>query len=206
VCSSDLDPNLKEAVEHVVDRKIKAAFEKIDLNIVQASRKSHGTVTETINQFLELSEEQRKSTIILTPANEDRERVNKNISAALFKERTQNQLLCPDDKSNIYENKNLTEAAKTRAYNYKKEEVLLFSKDRNYLGIKRNDYLKVTKIDIEKNQITAKNDKGKEITFDPIKLKGKSEKIHYETFVNKERIFKEGDKVAFMRSIKNQLR
>ena len=85
---------------------------------------------------------------------------------------------------------------KTRVYNYEKDEVLLFSKDRNYLGIKRNEYLKVTKIDIENNRLTAKNDKGKEITFNPIQVKGGAEKIHYETFVNKERIFKEGDSLV----------
>ena len=98
------DPNLKEAVEHTIDRKIAEAFKKIDLSIVQASGKG-ATVDETIKIFCKLKEEERKSTMILTPANEDRQAVNGAISQILFEERNKNPLLCPDDKSEIYENK-----------------------------------------------------------------------------------------------------
>jgi preprotein translocase subunit YajC len=153
--------------------------------------------------------------MILTPANETRESVNSLVSYLLYEERKKESqttkvkevvfkiksALNQNYFQNIYHNKNLTEAEKTRAYRFKVGDVLLFSKDRDFLKVAKNDYCQITKIDNATNLITIKTGAKTTQTFNPINIKGKSEKIHFEVFEERERIFRVNDKVAFTRSI-----
>jgi ATP-dependent exoDNAse (exonuclease V) alpha subunit len=132
--------------------------------------------------------------------------VNKQISSSLFDERTkQNSDQIQDKNSDflqaIYQNKNLTEAEKTRSYRFRAGDVILFSKDRKYIGAKKNSYHEVVKIDPTTNLITIKTGLLTTQSFNPINLKGKAEKNYFEAFEKSERIFHVGDKVAFSRSI-----
>jgi hypothetical protein len=149
---------------------------------------------------MELSQASRNNSIILTPANETREEVNNEISRLIHEERKQ-QTQNKEHVQEIYQNKNLSEAEKTRAYRFKEGDIILFSKDRNFIGVKRNTYCQVTKIDAKENLVTIKTGLFTTQTFNPIKLKGKAAKNYFEVFSKTERIFREGDRVAFNRSI-----
>ena len=222
------NPNLKAAVYSTINRKIAQAFKQIEYDVIVANEANHKTnhklghknlsgeelktsLTDlAVKQFMILPSEIRQQTIILTPANETRQEVNAQISDLIFKERQQQNLEQKEQQNQtqnlnkpqeIYQNKNLTEAEKTRAYRFQVGNVLLFAKDRNYIGVKKNSYHQITKIDTKTNLITIKTGLFTSKTFNPISLKGKDEKIYFEAFKKAERIFRVGDKIAFSRSI-----
>ncbi len=193
--------NLKSAVYDLIDHKVKATFDKLDLDIKEV--KEEKVVKTTIAEFLKLTPEQQSKTLILTPANETREKVNEIISNKLFnsrKNQNDNSNNKNDGIQNIYNNKNLTEIQKTKTYNYETDDVILFNKN---LNIKKNQYCQVIGIDHSKNQITVRDSKSKEITFNPLLLKGKATNSSFEIFNIKEKIFRVGDKIAFNKAINN---
>jgi conjugative relaxase-like TrwC/TraI family protein len=188
--------NLKAAVYSVIKRDIGKAFKELEGSVIEAEDVAHASV----EQFMAKSPDHRKDTIVLTPANETRERVNKEISKFLYAERVKEER-SKEYSHEIYKNKNLSEADKTRAYRFRAGDVVHFSKDRDFIGVKRNAYCEVTKIDTQENLITIKTGLLSTETFNPIKLKGKAEKNYFEVFEKEHRVFYEGDKVAFNRSI-----
>ncbi len=204
--------NLKAAVYETIDGNIRQAFQQIHYDIVEPEAPVDH---EAVAQFMAMPQAMRAKTMILTPANETRESVNSLISDLLFKERKQQSqehliketvfriksALNPDFSEEIYHNRNLTEAEKTRAYRFQVGDVLLFSKDRDFLKVSKNDYCQITKIDNKANLITIQTGAKTTQTFNPIDIKGKAEKIYFEVFEERERIFRVEDKVAFTRSI-----
>jgi len=193
---------LKTAVYSTINRKIDKAFQELAYDIVVTK----SVTNKAASQFMEMSDEMRKATMILAPANEIREDVNKQIADLLYKERIQQSpTQIHDQNSNytqeIYQNKNLTEAEKTRSYRFQAGDVLFFSKDRKYIGVKKGAYHEVVKVEPERNLITIKTGLLTTKTFNPIGLKGKAEKIYFEVFEKSERIFRVEDKIAFSRSI-----
>lgn len=188
--------NLKSAVYSVIKRQVEKAFKQLDANIIETK----DVTREAVKQFMSGSAEKRSETIILTPANETRERVNKEISQLLYEERIKEER-SKEYLHEIYKNKNLTEAEKTRAYRLKAGDVISFLKNRDFIGVKKGDYCEVTKIDTKENLITIKTGIFSTETFNPIKLKGKAEKNYFEVFEKEKRVLYEGDKIAFSRSI-----
>lgn len=185
--------NLKSAIYDTINQDIAKAFEKIEINIKETREE---IISKVVAEFMLLSAAQRKSTLIIAPANEDRIKINQMISDSLNQARTNHQ------PHIIYENTNLTEPQKTRSQNFEKGNILLFNKNRDYLNIKKNDYCQIINIETKTNQLVVKNLANNKMTaFNPDKIKGKSDKIYFEVFAPKSRNFKEGDKVAFTRSI-----
>jgi conjugative relaxase-like TrwC/TraI family protein len=190
------NPQLKSAVYSTIKRDIEKAFKEIEYDVFETK----DVANLAVKKFMELSQASRNNSIILTPANETREEVNNEISRLIHEERKQ-QTQNKEHVQEIYQNKNLSEAEKTRAYRFKEGDIILFSKDRNFIGVKRNTYCQVTKIDAKENLVTIKTGLFTTQTFNPIKLKGKAAKNYFEVFSKTERIFREGDRVAFNRSI-----
>jgi len=197
------NPQLKAAVKSTINRKIDQAFKEIEYDVIVTK---DSLAKMAVAQLIAMSTEERQGTMILTPANETREEVNKQISELLNEERKEQKLIQSEDKNlkhlqEIYQNKNLTEAEKTRDYRFKAGDILFFSKDRKYIGAKKGEYHEVANIDPKSNLITIKTGLLATKTFNPINVKGKAEKIYFEVFEKSERIFHTNDKVAFSRTI-----
>ncbi|MES2676887.1 MAG: MobF family relaxase [Pseudomonadota bacterium] len=187
--------NLKSAVYDAINYDIAKAFDKIEINIKETREE---IISKVIKEFMLLSEAQRKSTLIIAPANEDRIKINQMISDSL------NQARINQQPHTIYENTNLTEQQKTRTAHFEKGNILLFNKNRDYLNIKKNDYCQIINIEAKTNQLIVKNLTTEKLTaFNPKQIKGKADKIYFEVFAKKSRNFKEGDKIAFTRSIED---
>jgi phage/plasmid primase-like uncharacterized protein len=231
---------LKGAVYNSIKGDIKAAFNQIKISELNEKDESKSEankrlITEMVDYFLSLDLNKRENTLIITPDNQSRQLANDLISNALYKQRqdqhrpkqsTQNQLqkilsnnkISQSQIYNIYQNKNLSEAAKTRSYNFNQGDIIFFTKDRGPIGVKKNEYYKVNNTSTEQNLITitkltenigVDGILGKifksnlsQITFNPEKLKGKSTKASFEVFKEESRIFKSGDIVTFRRGIK----
>jgi conjugative relaxase-like TrwC/TraI family protein len=150
--------NLKSAVYDTIDRKIQSTFDKLKLNVREV--KEENVIKETIAQFLKLDQAQRSKTLILTPANDTREKVNNIISGELAKERNVQDfktLTNNEELQEIYINKNLTESQKTKAYSYEVGDVILFNKNREGLNVKKNQYWKRQQNYHQKFQESGKN-------------------------------------------------
>ena len=192
------NPDLKNAVYATIKRDIDKAFNAISHDIFQSEN-----VTEmAVKKFMELSNEERKQTIILAPANQSRDEINGLVSNLIYQERLDKSAI-NSAEFDILKNKKLTEAEKSRAYRFQKGDIILFAKNRDYIGIKKNDYCEVVNIDIKNNLLTILNKKNQELQFDPNKLRGKASKNYFEVFNNEKRIFHEGDKICFNRNIPN---
>jgi conjugative relaxase-like TrwC/TraI family protein len=193
--------NLKKAVYDTINSNIKHAFEKIDFNIREV--KEEKIINQAVEEFLKLNHEQRAKTLILTPANETREKVNDIISNKLAQERNNQNV--KEDSQIIFTNKNLTQTQKTKAYHYEVGDIVLFNKNKEGLDVKKNQYCQITKIDSKSNLIFIKNKKNQEVSFNPENLKGKAKQLHLEVFSVQNKIFRIGDKIAFNKAI-NKLR
>jgi conjugative relaxase-like TrwC/TraI family protein len=193
--------NLKKAVYETINRNIAQTFKKIDLNVREV--KEEKVVKTAIAEFLKLNSEQRSKTLILTPANETRQKVNEIISNKLAEERSDKNN--KEESQTIYVNKNLTESQKTKSYNYEVGDVILFNKNREGLNVRKNQYCLITGVNSKENLITIKNNKNQEISFNPQSLKGKAKQLHLEVFSVENKIFRIGDKIAFNKAI-NKLR
>lgn len=214
--------NIKSAVSNIINSKVEKAFEKLDSNIVEVTRgnrkeESIEEFNERIQKvvaghFIALSQSKRNDTMILVSANESKDGINDIISKELFAERKEKSKNAKGFE--IYQNRNLTEAEKTRAYKYNKSSVILMNK--NYSSdLKRGEYYQVIKISKEDNMLTVqkidqsligiikqKFNKNHDIVFNPAKLEDKQGKLPFEVFKgNIDRIFKKGDRIAFNRSI-----
>lgn len=188
--------NLKAAVWAIIKKDPAKTFSLLKEDIIE----NKDVVRTSVEQFMAKSANERKETIVLTPANETREKVNQEISKLLYEERIKDQK-SKEYSHEIYRNKNLSEADKTRVYRFKSGDVIHFSKDREFIGVKRNSYHEVVKIDAKENLVTIRTGLFSTETFDPIKLKGKSDRNYFEVYEKHQRVFYEGDKIAFNRSI-----
>jgi len=191
------DLNLKKAVYETINRNIPETFKKIACGIKEV--KEEKVIQTAIKEFLKLNSDQRSKTLILTPANETRQKVNEIISSKLSEERSANNK--EGETQTIYANKNLTEIQKTKSYNYEVGDVILFNKNREGLNVKKNQYCQVVGINSKENSITIKNNKNQEISFNPQNLKGKSKQLHLEVFNIENKIFRIGDKIAFNKAV-----
>jgi len=190
------NPDLKSAVYATIKRDIDKAFEAISYDIHQ----SENVAELAVKKFMEFSEANRKETIILAPSNQAREVINHQVSKSIYQERTDN-IKINSAEFEILKNKKLTEAEKTRAYRFQIGDVILFAKNRDYIGIRKNDYCEIVNIDNKNNLISIATKSNAQIAFDPLKLKGKASKCYYEVFTKEKRIFHEGDKISFNRNM-----
>ena len=196
------DDNLKQAVYSTINQDIKTSFEKINFDVHQV--KEENIINTVIDQFLKLSPSEKEKTLILTPANETRQRVNEIISNTLIEGRKNpNELKNTNLKQNILINKSLTESQKLKTYAYEAGDIILFGKKHDSLNIKKGQYCQVTKVNSRENQITIKNAKNQEISFNPSAIRGKAKQINYEVYNSQERVFRVGDKIAFNKAINN---
>ncbi len=191
--------NLKSAVYSVIKKQIPAAFKHINHDIIEITDKDKETTEGiAVKTFMAMSDSERKETIILSPANEARDLINAAVSSLIYDERLS---VSNKEKDHVvYQSKNLSEAEKTRAYMFKAGDKVLFLKNKTHMGIAKDSYCEVVKIDPKENLITIKTGAVSTVTFNPIKLKGKSNKNYFEVFGSVKRIFHEGDKVSYNRS------
>jgi conjugative relaxase-like TrwC/TraI family protein len=176
------DKILIQAVYAATKGNIKRSFAQLDKSIIEVKDregKDEPVLRRQIiaDSYLSMSTENRAKTLVISPANEDRLDINQYIRNGLEKENTlQGKNL---ETTNLV-NKHLTNEARKQAYNYQEDNIVRFNRAYKSLGIKKNDYAKVTKIDERKNEISLQIRKGKTITWNPEKQGGKNTEVYYE--------------------------
>lgn len=181
------EPHLRQVVEQLSAKQVREA-----VNNLQAQ----GRVIEVTDERERLQAiaaayvAQASGTLVISPANKERVAINTMIHRRLQKE----HVISPQDHSTrVYVNRQeMTGAERAFAQAYVPgEDIIRYSTKSKVHGVKAGDYGRVTAVDQAANTITVQLESGREITYDPKRLKGVN--VYKET----ERKFTEGDRVQF---------
>ena len=156
------DPNLRRAVEHTIHREHDRAIALLEPRITEIpdrAERIHGIA----RAFLELSDAERRKTLVITPSNADRHKLNQLTRAGLQK---QGVLSARQLDTTILVGRDLTKAAARDPAQYRAGDVIRFGRsgDRR---IDRGAYLSVLSADPSSPTLRLRAADGREIDWKP---------------------------------------
>jgi conjugative relaxase-like TrwC/TraI family protein len=189
------DAQLLQAVHHSITGDIQAALKKIGNHVSEIENKDR-RLEQLAKHYLALSPEKRETALVLTPANEDRARVNTMIRNGL---KQTGYLQGSASEQTVLINKGLTRAERMQAHHYAIGNVVRFNKNFTSLQIKSGDYLEVTHIDTKTNAVSLKSNDSKTIQWQPDKIAAKREGA-IEVYQKEQRDIRVGDTLRWQRN------
>ena len=193
------DPKLLEAVHKTIKGDIRAALDKIGDKVIEIENKEK-RIERLAHDYLAMSPEQRQRTLVLTPANEDRQKVNELIREGLKQEK----YLKGDERvTTTLVNRGFTQAERIHVDNYSIGDIVRFNKSYNSLGINNGDYLEVSTIDKNHNKIILKNSQGNLTDWQPDQIGGRRQGA-IEVYQQEQRGLMIGDTIQWQRNDKHQ--
>lgn len=192
------DVALKQAVYSATKGDVASAFEKINKSIIEVKDKNgqdEPVLRREImaNTYLSMDRKEQDKSLVLVPANEDRDSVNNTIRDGFIEDATLGKKTI--QTTNLV-NKNLTNEAKTKSYNYFKNNIVRFNRSYKKLGIDKGSYLKIKSINHDSNQITLSNSKGKDIVWNPKEVASSG----VELYTEQKRELREGETLFWRRA------
>lgn len=185
---------LKEAIHDAIDNKIKDSFEKIDITEV---KNKQTRLQKVVDEYLSYSVEGRTRTLVLVPANDDRDVVNKGIREGLKKE---GLLQGTEMQTSTLISRNFSKTYQSMVSNYSINDIIRFNKANDRLNIKAGDYYSVERINKNRNElILIQSENGRMIRWNPEKwdhTKGSIEVYHLQ-----DRALMAGDKIRWLRNV-----
>lgn len=153
-----------KAVDDKDSPYIKEALNKVGSNFILAE--SASLAEKAATKWLSLSQTERENTLITAPGHNIRKEINNLVVKALVKE----GVLVGTEKIMIkLENKNLTIAEKTKAFNYDKGDTILFNRNYKSLGLEKGKYYTIE--DTNKyNRIRVRDENNRSIYWNPNKV------------------------------------
>lgn len=185
------------AVKDSITGQAGAAFEKIK-NTVYEYDDSAERIDAVAKHYLSFSKEDRDNTFVLSPANEDRVKLNDVIRKGLINENSIQ--VNKSVNSSIFVKSNLTNVEKGRAIFYHPGDVIRFGRSNASLGIKSGEYIIVDRVDKKLGVVGFTNNKGKEVRWKPNKTilgKGRS---YIELYKKQKRELAKNDQVRWTRN------
>lgn len=165
---------LKSTVYDAINGDIKAAMSKLKDNIIEPSKSFENLIDRRIclanlaaNQWLSLSNEKRKTTLLTAPSHIIREAINNEIRQRL---RFEGELSGPSMILPTLSNKDLTYTQKMHSSNYETGDIVRFNRKYGSLGIDKDEQLSVK--EVKNNIVILKNEKGKLMGWQPDKIGG----------------------------------
>lgn len=146
-----------------------------------------------VRDYMKQTAEQREKSLVVVQSRAERESVNEKIRERM-KER--GELKGEAAKVATLEKRDMTVSEATKAASYRAGDELRFSSDLKSLGIKKDEYAKVIKIDAERNRLTIETRSGKQIELNPAQVK------RFETYERKEREIRVGERLTITRNEK----
>lgn len=165
--------NLRLAVEDATRHDMQSALKRLDANILEISDKNE-RLNKVIEDYLTLTPEKRKQTLVLTPANADRVTINSGIREGL-----KNEGFLKQDSIQIHNliRKDLTSAQTQFVNNFAEADIVRFNKNYRTLNIKKDEYYTVKQVDNEKKFLLLEGERGKSIKWYPEKIAGGREGV-----------------------------
>jgi ATP-dependent exoDNAse (exonuclease V) alpha subunit len=181
------DPELKRTVERLSAREISQALDSLE---------SRGRVIEIADEKQRLKAiakaycESPENTLVVSPANRDRVKINSLIHQRLQREGKISQ---DDHQMTVYVNRqDMTGTERTFANSYLPgEDIIRYNRASKVYQVEVGDYGRVTAANHEKNKITVSLKDGRELTYSPSRLSGVS------VYKEAQRDIAEGDRIQF---------
>jgi ATP-dependent exoDNAse (exonuclease V) alpha subunit len=180
------DPQLLQAVEHLAKNET-----AIGVSMLEAQGRVHqlADTQERIEAIAKSYVKQPDRAIIVSPDNASRRDINQAVRTEL----QSTGLLSKDDHSMriLTPRSELTAADRTWAARYQTGDILYYTRGSKHLDIERRSYAQVTAVDPRNNLLTVRKPDGKELSYDPSRLRGIT------AYQELERQFAVGERIQF---------
>lgn len=190
------DSFIKKSIDLIQNGKISEGFRYISLREESHKEKR---LQRIANEYLTYSQHGRKNTLVLVPANDDRLAVNQLIREGLKKE---GSLTGKEAHTEILLAKNLSYENTTRAIQYEIDDVIIFNKNYQQLGVSRGDKLFVAHIHKRKNMLVLQRECGKKLLLDLNKAK-KFKQNAFSVYKKEKRSLMVGDNIRWLKNFDN---
>jgi conjugative relaxase-like TrwC/TraI family protein len=138
-----------KAIENVANNKILESFKIHEQNIKGTTQ----FVSQAVKQYLSLSEQEQKNTILISPSREHRDKINNLVVKQLVEN---NKIGQQSYKLDILKAVELKQSDYGFTRNYKEENIIKFNKDYKSIGIKKGDILTIASTHQETNTLLFK--------------------------------------------------
>jgi len=183
---------------------------------------------KAVEAYLNQPISKRQNTLILTTNNKLKDQINEEISKAILEERRnqnankqhnqnilqkitttyQNFTTKQEQEKQILKAQNITKAQASQAFNYQRNQTIIFNKEVQKLAIKKDDQYHIINIDNNKNILflAKQNNITKTKEFDLNKLQeskeNKNTKLPFNLFNKQQAIFRSKDQIIFNKNLK----
>jgi conjugative relaxase-like TrwC/TraI family protein len=181
------DPDLKRAVELAAQGDTKQALEALDKRGRIAEISEPGKRYERIAADYLQAHEAGQRTLVVSPANVERQALNEKIRNTLI---DHGHISESGKAHTILVQRDLTDAQKKHANNYQQGDVLMFRRGAKSLGIKKGEYVRIEGIDSKAGGLNVTTAAGRH-TIHPEQWKS------FEAYRPEERELAAGDRVQF---------
>ena len=180
------EPELKKTVEALAQGDIRGAVTRLT-----EQHRIHEIVDQE-ERVKAVAEEYLKNpatSLVVSPDNPSRLEINRQIHLSL---QVQGKVNGTEHQAKILVNRHeLTGADRQWAARYEPGDVIRYTQGSSRIGVKAGEYAKVVQVRKEENRLTVRRENGKEITYDPKRLRGVN------VYQQEERAFSRGDRVQF---------
>jgi conjugative relaxase-like TrwC/TraI family protein len=181
------NPQLRHVAKRLAASQVKEAIDNLQQQgrIVQIADEGK-RLLQIANAYCERPE----NTLVISPANKERGRINALIHRQLQKD---GKVSIEDHPMMVYVNRqDMTGTERTFANAYvPNEDIIRYNRASKIYGFSVGDYARVTATNHEKNEITVQRSDGHEITYNPDRLSGVN------VYRESNRMFAEGDRIQF---------
>lgn len=182
-------PDLKEAVDLISSGQIKAGIDILsEHNRIYDLGSTEDKIDRVVNDYLALSPQQRKKTLILAGRNDEREEITSSIRSALKQE----GVLGKATDITQLKASSLTNAQLRYAHNFKLGDVVMSLRDYEKLKLKKGEFYSV--IAKDRDKITIKDKSGKSYQLDPSQFRRKA------VFIPNKLEIAEGDRLKWLKN------
>jgi ATP-dependent exoDNAse (exonuclease V) alpha subunit len=181
------DTQLRQVVKRLAAGQVKEAVDSLH---------KQGRIVEIADEGKRLLQiataycEKPENTLVISPANQERGRINALIHRQLQKD---GKVSLEDHQMMVYVNRqDMTGTERTFANSYvPDEDIIRYNRVSKVYGFSVGDYARVTATNHEKNEITVQSADGREVTYNPARLSGVN------VYRESHRTFSEGDRIQF---------
>ena len=146
-----------------------------------------------VRDYMQQTAEQRDKSLVVVQSRNERESVNDKIRSEM---QQRGELKGDAAKVGTLEKRDMTEIESRKASSYRTGDELRFSGELKSIGIAKDEYAKIVKVDTERNRLTVETRNGKQIEINPAQIK------RFETYERKERDVQVGEKLVVTRNEK----
>jgi conjugative relaxase-like TrwC/TraI family protein len=144
---------LKESVKDIIAGKYESSLKRISSDIVEIPNRDK-CLEAVVKEYFQQDRVGRKSSLVITSTNADRQSLNKTIRAELKK---LNELQGQVVLGQVVTSKNLTESEKKRLLNYSEGTVVRFGRSYESIGAKAGEYYSVSSVDLKSSTVRLKS-------------------------------------------------